>query len=85
MVWSRGGPLPGLWNLQIGTPWFFPRGFIKVDTYILPVPITPNNLQQWIWTETAKTDQSPLKKSYTWSQSFGAWRAINKAHTKQCF
>ena len=68
MVWSRGGPLPGLWNLQIGTPWLFSRGFMKRDIYIPPAPITPNNLQQWIWTVITKTDQSLLKKNYILSQ-----------------
>jgi hypothetical protein len=82
MDWSSGGSTA--WPLQSPdlTPLdFFPWGFVKDEVYILPMPITLNNLKDRIRTSIAKIDQPLLQN--VWHKveyRLDVCRATNGAH-----
>jgi hypothetical protein len=57
-------------------------GFEKDEFYILPMPITLNNLNDQIQTATAKTDQPLLQNVWHKVKYLDVCRATNGAHTE---
>jgi hypothetical protein len=66
---AKGGACTGLHDLLMWLLFdFFLWGFVKDEVYVLPEPITHNNLKDWIQTVIAKIGQPFFAKCLAWSQ-----------------
>jgi hypothetical protein len=70
-----------LWSPDLTSLRFFLWSFMKDEVYILLMPITQNNLKDWVWTVIAKINQPLLQNvQHKVECCLDVCRAVKGAH-----